>query len=41
MLPAGQTFSMETWSQSGLRYFVIGDANATDIAALAKLLQGQ
>jgi anti-sigma factor RsiW len=41
MLPAGQTFSMETWSQNGLRYFVIGDANATDIAALAKLLQGQ
>ncbi len=41
MLPAGQTFSMETWSQNGLRYFVIGDASSADIAALAELLRGQ
>ena len=41
MLPAGQTFSMQTWSQNGLRYFVLGDASSADIAALAKLLRGQ
>jgi anti-sigma factor RsiW len=35
------TFNMETWSQSGLRYFVIGDASAADIKTLAKLLQGK
>jgi anti-sigma factor RsiW len=29
------SFNMETWSQSGLRYFVIGDANTGDIDSLA------
>jgi anti-sigma factor RsiW len=33
------SFSMETWSQGGLRYFVIGDANAADIDSLAKLFK--
>jgi len=32
-------FSTENWSQAGLRYFVIGDANPTDIATLAKLFK--
>jgi anti-sigma factor RsiW len=32
-------FNMETWSQGGLRYFVIGDASATDINNLAKLFK--
>lgn len=32
-------FNMATWSQNGLRYFVIGDASATDIDALAKLFK--
>jgi anti-sigma factor RsiW len=30
---------METWSQGGLRYFVIGDASAADIDTLAKLFK--
>ncbi len=30
-------FNMETWSQGGLRYFVIGDASTADIDNLAKL----
>jgi anti-sigma factor RsiW len=33
------SFNMETWSQGGLRYFVIGDASATDIDVLAKLFK--
>ena len=33
------SFNMETWSQAGLRYFVIGDASATDIARLAELFK--
>ena len=33
------SFNMETWSQGGLRYFVIGDASAADIDGLAKLLK--
>ena len=33
------SFNMETWSQGGLRYFVIGDANAADIHNLAKLFK--
>jgi anti-sigma factor RsiW len=33
------SFSMETWSQGGLRYFVIGDASPDDIDRLAKLFQ--
>jgi anti-sigma factor RsiW len=37
--PKNLSFNMETWSQGGLRYFVIGDANAADINSLAKLFQ--
>jgi anti-sigma factor RsiW len=33
------SFNMETWSQSGLRYFVVGDASAADINDLAKLFK--
>ena len=33
------SFNMATWSQGGLRYFVMGDANATDINNLVKLLK--
>jgi anti-sigma factor RsiW len=32
-------FNMETWSQGGLRYFVIGDASPADIDNLAKLFK--
>jgi anti-sigma factor RsiW len=38
--PANLTFNTETWTQGGLRYFVIGDASPGDIAALAKLFKG-
>ncbi len=34
------SFNAETWTQNGLRYFVIGDASAADIQALSKLLRG-
>jgi anti-sigma factor RsiW len=34
-----QPFNVETWSQAGLRYFVIGDASAADIDSLAKLFK--
>ena len=37
--PRNLTFNMETWSQGGLRYFVIGDASAADIDSLAKLFK--
>jgi anti-sigma factor RsiW len=37
--PKNLSFNMETWSQGGLRYFVIGDANTTDIDRLAKLFK--
>ena len=37
--PANLSFNMETWSQGGLRYFVIGDASAADIDRLAKLFK--
>jgi anti-sigma factor RsiW len=37
--PKKLPFNMETWSQGGLRYFVIGDASATDIDSLAKLFK--
>ncbi len=37
--PKKVAFNIETWSQSGLRYFVIGDASAADIDALAKLFK--
>ncbi len=33
------SFNVESWTQNGLRYFVIGDANADDIGALSKLLR--
>jgi anti-sigma factor RsiW len=37
--PANLSFNMETWSQGGLRYFVIGDASAADIDSLARLFK--
>src|SRR2546427_1295388 len=37
--PKKLSFNMETWSQGGLRYFVIGDASAADISSLAKLFK--
>lgn len=43
-LPSGAiqalSFNTESWTQNGLRYFVIGDVNADDITALSKLLRG-
>jgi anti-sigma factor RsiW len=33
------SFTLESWGQDGLRYFVIGDASADDIAKLADLLK--
>jgi len=32
-------FNLETWSQGGLRYFVIGDASVADIDSLVKLFK--
>src|SRR5271169_526231 len=37
--PKKVPYNMETWSQGGLRYFVIGDASATDIDSIAKLFK--
>jgi anti-sigma factor RsiW len=41
--PSGMThalsFSVENWTQNGLRYFVVGDVGASDIQALSKLLR--
>ena len=37
--PQKVPYNMETWSQGGLRYFVIGDASTTDIDSLAKLFK--
>ena len=37
--PKQLPFNLETWSQGGLRYFVIGDASAADIDNLAKLFK--
>ena len=37
--PKNISFNMETWSEGGLRYFVIGDASAADIDSLAKLFK--
>jgi anti-sigma factor RsiW len=37
--PQKLPFNLETWSQGGLRYFVIGDASAADIDSLAKLFK--
>jgi anti-sigma factor RsiW len=33
------SFNTESWTQNGLRYFVVGDASADDIGALSKLLR--
>ncbi len=42
-LPLGRnhalTFNVESWIRNGLRYFVIGDVAADDIARLSKLLR--
>ena len=38
-LPQNLPFNLETWSQGGLRYFVIGDASAADIDSLVKLFK--
>jgi anti-sigma factor RsiW len=42
-LPSGTadtlSFHMETWTQNGLRYFVIGDASEGDLQRLSKLLR--
>jgi anti-sigma factor RsiW len=32
-------FSEETWSESGLRYFIISDTNSADVHALGELLR--
>jgi anti-sigma factor RsiW len=37
--PKKLPFTMETWAQGGLRYFVVGDAGAADIAKLANLFK--
>jgi anti-sigma factor RsiW len=34
------SFNMESWTQDGLRYFVVGDVGAGDIEALGNLLRG-
>jgi len=39
LAPAKLPFNMETWSQGGLRYFVIGDASIADLDSLAKLFK--
>jgi anti-sigma factor RsiW len=39
-MPKGLSFSMESWSQDGLRYFIVGDAGADDIDRLCKLFKG-
>jgi anti-sigma factor RsiW len=42
-LPSGPmhtlSFTVESWAQNGLRYFVVGDAGAADIQALSQLLR--
>jgi anti-sigma factor RsiW len=37
--PKKVPYNMETWSQGGLRYFVIGDASAADIDSVVKLFK--
>jgi anti-sigma factor RsiW len=37
--PKKPPFNMQTWSQGGLRYFVIGDASAADINNLSNLFK--
>lgn len=39
LAPKELSFNMETWSQGGLRYFVIGDASAADVDRLARLFK--
>lgn len=39
--PKKLPFNMETWSQGGLRYFVIGDASAADIDSLARVFKAE
>jgi hypothetical protein len=34
-----RSFNMETWSQAGLSYCVLGDASTADISNLAGLLK--
>jgi anti-sigma factor RsiW len=42
-LPSGAasaaSFNLETWTQNGLRYFVMGDVNTGDLQSLSKLLR--
>lgn len=42
-LPSGpvstMSFNVESWTKSGLRYFVVGDVNGQDIENLSKLLR--
>jgi anti-sigma factor RsiW len=42
-LPSGPvqalSFNVESWTQNGLRYFVVGDVGAGDIQGLSKLLR--
>jgi anti-sigma factor RsiW len=33
------SFNIETWSQGGLRYFVIGDASSADLISLTRLFK--
>jgi len=33
------TFNMQTWSETGLRYFVVGDTDPNDIRKLSELLK--
>ncbi len=33
------SFTFETWSKNGLRYFVVGDVSSADVDALSKLLR--
>jgi len=37
--PGQLSFNTETWSQGGLRYFVISDASAADVDGLARLFK--
>jgi anti-sigma factor RsiW len=37
--PGDLTFSSETWTNGGLRYFVIGDCNRSDLHDLRKLFE--
>src|ERR1700685_1461141 len=39
LAPKQLSFKIETWTQGGLRYFVIGDASAADIDSLARLFK--